>query len=326
MKILVTGGAGYIGAHACRALAGAGYTPVAYDNLSAGRRAAVCWGPFEEGDTTDRARLDEVFAAHAPAAVMHFAAAIEVGESVTNPAKYWRNNFLGSLTLAEAMLAAGCRRLVFSSTCAVYDGTTEAALTEDSPIGPANAYGHSKRATEEMLTDLGAAHGLESVIFRYFNVAGAAPGAGIGQRHRNATHVIPRVLAALEGEAGEMVIHGDDYPTPDGTCIRDYIHVADLVSAHVTGLDRLLAGQGGRIYNLGTGRGASVREVIETAARVVGRRPDIRVGPRRAGDAVRLVSGSDRARAELGWVPERSDLARIIADAWEWHNAGGREL
>lgn len=324
--ILVTGGAGYIGSHACRALRAAGYTPVAYDSLSKGRASAVQWGPLEEGDLTDRARLDAVFADYAPRAVMHFAAAIEVGESVTDPGKYWRNNFLGSLTLAEAMVAAGCLELVFSSTCAVYDGGTGEDLTEDSPIGPINAYGGSKRATEMMLADFDAAHGLKTIIFRYFNVAGAARDAGIGQRHdESATHIIPRLLMALEGGVGHMTINGNDYPTPDGTCVRDYIHVEDLVAAHVAGLARLKAGGGARIYNLGTGAGASVREVIEAAGDVVGHPPQIQVGPRRDGDAVRLVSGSARAGEELGWVPKSSGLETILADAWAWHKSRGWE-
>lgn len=323
MNILVTGGAGYIGSHACKALTQAGYSPVAYDNLSKGRQSAVQWGPLEEGDLNDRTRLDQVFDQYKPAAVMHFAAAIEVGESVTNPEKYWRNNFFGSLTLTEAMRDAGCDRIVFSSTCAVYDGSGEADLTEASPIGPINAYGGSKRATEMMLADFGVAHGLSSIIFRYFNVAGAAPGAGIGQTHEGATHIIPRILAALEGGLPEMTVYGDDYPTPDGTCIRDYIHVDDLVAAHMAGLTRLLQGGAGRIYNLGTGHGASVREVIEAAAKVVGHAPEIQIGPRRAGDAVRLVSGSARAAEELGWMPKSSDLETILADAWAWHKCGG---
>ncbi len=322
--VLVTGGAGYIGSHACRALAAAGYTPVAYDNLSKGRRNAVQWGPFEEGDLRDRERLEEVIAAHDPVAVMHFAAAIEVGESVTDPGKYWQNNFLGSLTLAEAMVAAGCLNLVFSSTCAVYDGGTGEDLTEESPIGPINAYGGSKRATEMMLADFGAAHGLKTIIFRYFNVAGAARDAGIGQPHNEAaTHIIPRLLMALAGGVGHMTINGDDYPTHDGTCVRDYIHVEDLVDAHVAGLKRLIEGGEARIYNLGTGRGASVREVIEAAGRVVGHPPQIQIGPRRPGDAVRLVSGSARAEDELGWTPRRSDLETIVADAWAWHQSRG---
>jgi UDP-glucose 4-epimerase len=323
MHVLVTGGAGYIGSHACKALAEAGFAPVAYDNLSKGRSGAVQWGPLEVGDLSDRARLDEVFSTYRPVAVMHFAAAIEVGESVTDPGKYWRNNFIGSLTLAEAAVAAECLNLVFSSTCAVYDGNTEADLTEDSPFGPINAYGGSKRATEMMLGDFEAAHGLKTIVFRYFNVAGAAPGAGIGQSHANPTHIIPRLLIALEGGTGHMTINGDDYPTPDGTCVRDYIHVTDLVEAHIGGLKRLLDGGTGGSYNLGTGQGASVRQVIEAAGDVVGHMPQIQIGPRRPGDAVRLVSGSEKAHLDLGWVPQSSDLETILADAWDWHKSRG---
>ena len=324
MHILVTGGAGYIGSHACKALAEAGFTPVAYDNLSKGRRSAVQWGPLEEGDLGDRDRLDAVFAEYAPAAVLHFAAAIEVGESVTSPEKYWHNNFLGTLTLAQAMAAAGCPNIVFSSTCAVYDGNTSADLTEDSPIAPINAYARAKRAAEMMLADFDVAHGLRHIVFRYFNVAGADPSAAIGQTHdATATHIIPKLLTAIEGGAAHMVINGDDYPTPDGTCVRDYIHVNDLVTAHIAGMQQLLDGAPSRAYNLGTGRGASVREVIETAGQVIGHPPQIQVGPRRAGDAVRLVSGSARAGDELGWIPARSDLQTIVTDAWRWHKTRG---
>lgn len=323
MYVLVTGGAGYIGSHACKLLAEAGFVPVAYDNLSKGRRSASKWGPLVVGDLSDREHLDQVFAEYAPIAVMHFAAAIEVGESVNDPGKYWRNNFGGSLTLAEAAAAAQCLNFVFSSTCAVYDGDTDEDLTEASPIGPINAYGGSKRATEMMLTDFGQAYGLKTIIFRYFNVAGAARNEGIGQSHAEPTHIIPRLLIALEGGTGHMTINGDDYPTQDGTCVRDYIHVNDLAAAHVLGLKRLLGGADGGAYNLGTGRGASVREVIEAAGDVVGHMPQIQTGPRRAGDAVRLVSGSKKAKEELGWVPESSDLKTILADAWAWHKSRG---
>ncbi|MBT8413290.1 MAG: UDP-glucose 4-epimerase GalE [Boseongicola sp.] len=325
MHVLVTGGAGFIGSHACKALAEAGFVPVAYDNLSKGRVAAVKWGPLEVGDLSDRARLDAVFAAYSPVAILHFAAAIEVGESVTDPGKYWRNNFIGSLTLAEAAVAAECLNLVFSSTCAVYDGNTMDDLTEESPFGPINAYGGSKRATEMMLADFATAHALKTINFRYFNVAGAAPGAGIGQSHAEPTHIIPRLLIALEGGTGHMTINGDDYQTPDGTCVRDYIHVTDLVNAHIAGLKRLLEGHEGGSYNLGTGHGASVREVIEAAGEVVGHMPQIQIGPRRPGDAVRLVSGSEKAHRDLGWVPDSSSLETILADAWRWHKSRGWE-
>ena len=323
MHVLVTGGAGYIGSHACRALAAAGYAPVAFDNLSTGRRNAVRWGPLEVGDLTDRETLDAVFQKYAPVAVLHFAAALDVEESVSKPGAYWRNNFVGSLTLAEAAVAAGCLNVVFSSTCAVYDGNTGADLSEDSPVAPINAYGGSKRATEMMLTDFGAAHGLKTIIFRYFNVAGAAKDAGIGQSHQNPTHIIPRMLKALDGGIPHMTINGDDYPTPDGTCVRDYIHVDDLVAAHMAGLKRLLDGGEGTVFNLGTGQGASVRQVIEAAGQVVGHMPQIEIGSRRDGDAVRLVSGSEKARDVLGWVPESSDLETILADAWAWHKTRG---
>ncbi|MEM9969486.1 MAG: UDP-glucose 4-epimerase GalE [Pseudomonadota bacterium] len=326
MNILVTGGAGYIGSHACRALAAAGYTPVTYDNLSKGRRNAVLWGPLETGDLRDADRLAQVFDAYRPAAVMHFAGFIEVGESVTDPATCWDSNVIGSFRLAEAMVNAGCRNLVFSSTCAVYDGTTGALLNETSPISPINAYGRSKHATEMMLHDFGTAHDLRTVMFRYFNVAGAHRGAGIGQAHDGAaTHIIPRLLMALAGGQSHMTIHGDDYDTPDGTCVRDYIHIDDLVRAHVSGLERLLGGGEGGTFNLGTGTGASVRDVIETASRVVGFPPQIQVGPRRAGDAARLISGSEKAAEALGWSPESSDLETIIGDAWAWHQTRGWE-
>lgn len=324
MHILVTGGAGFIGSHACKALAEAGYVPVVYDNLSKGRRRAVNWGPLEEGELEDRDRLEGVFAKYTPAAVLHFAAAIEVGESVINPGKYWQNNFTGTLALVETMVAAGCLKMVFSSTCTVYDGNTDADLTEDSPIGPINAYARAKRATEMMLADFDMSHGLNHTVFRYFNVAGADPSGGIGQAHdETATHIIPKLLTAMEGGVSHMTINGDDYATPDGTCVRDYIHVNDLVDAHILGMRHLLEGKGSRDFNLGTGRGASVREVIETAGRVIGHMPQIQIGPRRPGDAVRLVSGSARARDELGWMLKSSDLDTIVEDAWRWHKSRG---
>jgi UDP-glucose 4-epimerase len=322
-EILVTGGAGYIGSHACKALARAGFTPVTYDNLSTGWAGAVKYGPLEQGDLLDRTRLAEVFARWRPAAVMHFAAKSLVGEAMADPLPYWRNNVCGSLNLIEAAVAAGCDAFVFSSTCAVYGDQDGVTLDETSPQRPVNAYGASKRAVEEALRDAGAAHGLRSVIFRYFNVAGADPEAEIGEDHRPETHLIPALLQAIDGQRPALTVHGADYATPDGTCIRDYVHVCDLVDAHLAGLDRLLAGGTGRVFNLGTGHGFSVREVIAAAGTVTGRPVPVVDGPRRPGDCARLVSGSTRAGAELGWVPRRSILAEMIADAWRWHRRGG---
>lgn len=320
--VLVTGGAGYIGSHACKALKAAGFVPVTYDNLSTGWRDAVKFGPFEQGDLLDRARLDEVFARHRPVAVMHFAALSQVGEAMAEPGRYWRSNAAGSLNLIEAACAAGCRDFVFSSTCATYGEHDDVVLDEDTPQLPLNAYGASKRAIEDMLRDFGAARGLNSVIFRYFNVAGADPEAEIGEFHRPETHLIPLVLEAADGRRPALTIHGTDYDTPDGTCIRDYVHVCDLVEAHLLGLDWLRAGRGSRVFNLGTGHGFSVRQVIDVAAAVTGRAVPVEEGPRRPGDATRLVSGSVRAGRELGWTPARSTLEQMIADAWRWHRKG----
>lgn len=324
--ILVTGGAGYIGAHACKVLARAGYLPVTYDNLETGWREAVKFGPFEPGDVQDRARLDEVFARWQPAAVMHFAALSQVGEAMRDPGRYWRVNVAGSLTLVEAALAAGCRDMVFSSTCATYGDQDGVELDEDTPQAPINAYGASKRAIEEMLRDFGASHGLRSVIFRYFNVAGADPEAEVGEWHQPETHLVPLMLQAIDGQRPALTLHGTDYPTPDGTCIRDYVHVMDLVEAHVLGLNWLEAGRESRVFCLGTGSGFSVREVVEASRSVTNRAVPIVEGPRREGDAVRLVCGSKRAEAELGWTPARSTMAQMIGDAWVWHRKGGFEV
>jgi UDP-glucose 4-epimerase len=321
--ILVTGGAGYIGAHACKVLARAGYLPVTYDNLETGWREAVKFGPYEAGDVQDRARLDEVFARWQPAAVMHFAALSQVGEAMRDPGRYWRVNVAGSLTLVEAALAAGCRDFVFSSTCATYGDQDGVELDEDTPQAPINAYGASKRAIEEMLRDFGASHGLRSVIFRYFNVAGADPEAEVGEWHQPETHLLPLMLQAIDGQRPALTLHGTDYPTPDGTCIRDYVHVMDLVEAHVLGLNWLEAGRESRVFCLGTGTGFSVREVVEASRAVTNREVPIVEGPRREGDAVRLVCGSRRAAAELGWTPARSTMAQMIGDAWTWHRKGG---
>lgn len=323
--VLVTGGAGYIGSHACKALVRAGYLPVTFDSLVTGWRDAVKFGPLEQGCLMDRARLDEVFAKWRPAAVMHFAALSQVGEAMAQPGKYWRGNVCASLNLIEAAVAAGCLDFVFSSTCATYGDQDGVVLNEDSPQAPINSYGASKRAIEDMLRDFGAAHGLRSVIFRYFNVAGADPEGEVGEFHRPETHLIPLMLDAIDGKRPALTLFGTDYPTPDGTCIRDYVHVMDLVEAHVLGLKWLEAGRGSTVFCLGTGTGFSVREVVAASSSVTNRAVPIVEGPRRAGDAVALVSGSDRAVAELGWRPTRSTMAQMIGDAWRWHQTGNYE-
>ena len=318
MHVLVTGGAGYIGAHACKALARAGFIPVAFDNLSTGWAQAVKFGPLVQGDLLDRSALDAAFARYQPVAVMHFAALSLVGESMSNPGKYWRTNVTGSLNLIEASLAAGCRNFVFSSTCATYGDQDGVVLDEDTVQQPINAYGGSKKAIEEILRDFGKSDGLRHVIFRYFNVAGADPEGEVGEQHVPETHLIPLMLDAIDGKRPALTVFGADYPTKDGTCIRDYVHVSDLVDAHVLGLGWLLDGKGDRVFCLGSGQGFSVREVIEASRLVTNRDVPIIEGERRAGDATSLVSGSTRAVSELGWVPERSSLAQMIGDALVW--------
>ncbi|RBP96861.1 UDP-glucose 4-epimerase [Rhodobacter sp. 140A] len=323
--VLVTGGAGYIGSHACKALRAAGYVPVTYDSFVTGWRDAVKFGPLEEGELADRARLDEVFARWQPVAVMHFAALSLVGESMKDPGKYWRANVLSSLTLIEAAVAAGCLDFVFSSTCATYGDQDGVVLDETTRQMPINAYGGSKRAIEDILRDFGASHGLRSVIFRYFNVAGGDPEAEVGEFHRPETHLIPLMLDAIDGRRPALTVFGSDYATPDGTCIRDYVHVSDLVDAHVLGLKWLEAGKPSEVFCLGTGKGFSVREVIAQSRAVTNREVPILEGERRPGDAAVLVSGSTKAVSTLGWAPKRAELATMIADAWRWHQSGHYE-
>jgi len=321
--VLVTGGAGYIGSHACKVLSRSGYVPVTYDNLSTGWADSVRYGPFEQGDLHDRERLDAVFASYRPVAVMHFAAFSQVGESMRLPGLYWRNNLCGSLTLIEAAVAAGCLDFVFSSTCATYGEHDNVLLDKTCPQVPINAYGASKKAIEEVLGNFGASHGLRSVIFRYFNVAGADPDGEVGEFHQPETHLVPLMLDAIAGRRPALTIFGEDYDTPDGTCIRDYVHVMDLVEAHVLGLRWLESGGTSRVFNLGTGRGFSVREVIDQGRAVTNREVPVTMGARRPGDCTRLVSGSVRAQSELGWTPERSTLDQMIRDAWRWHQSPG---
>lgn len=318
MHVIVTGGAGYIGAHACKALKLAGFKPVVFDNLTTGWEEAVKFGPLFKGDLMDRAALDACFAQYKPIAVMHFAALSLVGESMTNPGKYWRTNVNGSLNLIEATLAAGVKNFVFSSTCATYGDLDGVALDEDTQQTPINAYGGSKRAIEMMLRDFEKSSGLNTVIFRYFNVAGADPEGDVGEQHIPETHLIPLMLAAIDGKRPALTVFGSDYNTPDGTCIRDYVHVSDLVDAHVLGLRWLLADKGSRIFCLGSGKGFSVREVIEASRVVTNREVPIIEGQRRAGDATSLVCGSTRAVNELGWTPNRSTLTQMIGDALVW--------
>ncbi|WP_319545776.1 UDP-glucose 4-epimerase GalE [Ruegeria conchae] len=320
--ILVTGGAGYIGSHACKTLAKAGFIPVTYDNLVTGWQDAVKFGPFERGDLLDRAHLDAVFAKSQPAAVMHFSALSQVGEAMSKPGRYWSNNVTGSLTLIQAAVDAGCLNFVFSSTCATYGEHDNVVLDETSPQQPLNAYGASKHAIEDILRDFEFAYGLNHVIFRYFNVAGADPDAEIGEFHQPETQLVPLMLDAVAGKRDGLTVFGTDYDTPDGTCIRDYVHVCDLVAAHILGLKWLEQGKESRVFNLGTGSGFSVMEVIEHSKAVTNRAVPYSIGPRRAGDCTRLVSGSTRAEQELGWMPKRSTLETMVTDAWCWHQNG----
>jgi UDP-glucose 4-epimerase len=321
--VLVTGGAGYVGAHACKALAAQGYVPVVFDNLSTGWADAVKFGPLVQGDLADRAALDAAFAAYAPVAVMHFAALSLVGEAMSDPGRYWRANVLGAVNLIEATVAAGTGAFIFSSTCATFGDQDGVLLDENSPQQPLNAYGGSKRAIEEILKDFEASHGLRHVIFRYFNVAGADPEGALGEQHRPETHLIPLLLDAVAGKRASLTVYGSDYPTADGTCVRDYVHVSDLADAHALGLDWLRKGRESRAFNLGSGTGFSVRQVIAHAGKITNQAVPIVEGARREGDAAFLVSGSARAMDELGWRPHRSTLDQMITDAWRWHQGPG---
>ena len=324
-KVLVTGGAGYIGSHACKVLQQSGFIPVTFDNLVTGWRDAVKFGPLEQGDLLNKSDVERVFEKHLPVAVMHFAALSQVGESIQKPGLYWQNNVLGSLNLIQAAVDNGCMDFVFSSTCATYGEQDGVVLDEDSMQHPINAYGASKRAVENILANYQATYGLNQVIFRYFNVAGADPEAEIGEFHQPETHLIPLILDAIDGKRDSLTIFGTDYDTPDGTCIRDYVHVCDLVEAHVLGLKWLQEGRGSRVFNLGTGDGFSVREVVEHAEQVTKRPVPLKKGARRVGDCTKLLSGSSRAVSELGWSATRSNMKQMITDAWRWHQKGAYE-
>jgi UDP-glucose-4-epimerase GalE len=316
--ILVTGGAGYIGSHCCRALAAAGYHPVVFDNFSTGHRGFVT-GSLVEGDLKDKTALGRAFAQHDIVAVMHFAASSLVGESVADPQKYYANNVGGTLSLVEAMREAGCNRLVFSSTGAVYGHADSNALAESYPCAPINPYGASKWMIERILADYRSAYGLGAVCLRYFNASGADASGGIGELRENETHLIPRAMMALQGHVRDFSVFGDDYDTPDGTAIRDYIHVTDLAAAHLLALKLLMQGHGGGAFNLGTGAGFSVREILAAIAAETGRTVPHIVKPRRAGDPAYLVADPTASRGTLKFQPAHSDLATIIRTAWAWH-------
>jgi UDP-glucose-4-epimerase GalE len=318
VTVLVTGGAGYIGSHTAKALARAGYQVVVFDNLLHGHRWAVKWGPLEEGDLNDGASLDRVFQSYPIDAVLHFAASIAVGESMNDPLGYFRNNTGGSLELLRAMDRHGTGRIVFSSTAAVYGTPERTPIPEGAAQRPENPYGESKLMIERMLAWMGARKGWQWASLRYFNAAGADPDGELGEDHDPETHLIPLVLDAVAGARGPVKVFGSDYPTPDGTCIRDYIHVSDLADAHVAALRRLERGQGSGTWNLGTGQGHSVREVLEMAQRISGKPVPSAASPRRPGDAPVLVADPARALQDLGWAPRRSSLEEIIRTAWNW--------
>ncbi|MEW6673427.1 MAG: UDP-glucose 4-epimerase GalE [Thermodesulfobacteriota bacterium] len=318
-NVLVTGGAGYIGSHACKALSKAGFTPVSYDNLIYGHRWAVKWGPLELGDISDRQCLEKVIRKYKPQAVMHFAAYAFVGESVEDPGKYYRNNVVGSLTLLETMRDHRIDKIIFSSTCAVYGVPVKIPISEDHSQCPINPYGFSKFTVERMLEDFENAHGIRFVSLRYFNAAGADPEGEIGESHDPEPHLIPIILDVAVGKRDSLKVFGTDYETPDGTCIRDYIHVSDLADAHVLSLKYLQGGGESDIFNLGNGNGFSVREVVATARNVTGKQIFEVDWDRRPGDPSILVGGAEKTKQTLGWKAKYADLDTIVRTAWNWH-------
>ena len=320
--ILVTGGAGYIGSHAVLALQQAGFTVIVLDNLVYGHRELVeneLKAELIVGDIGDRALLDRLLADRQIDAVMHFSAYAYVGESVTDPAKYYRNNVVATLTLLEAMVAANIKKFIFSSTCATYGIPKSVPIPEDHPQSPINPYGATKLMVERILADFGTAYGLKSVCFRYFNAAGADPNGRLGEDHNPETHLIPLVLLAALGKRESISIFGTDYPTPDGTCIRDYVHVTDLANAHLLGLQYLLEGGENQVFNLGNGNGFSVKEVIEAAKQVTGQEIKVVECDRRPGDPPVLVGSSEKAKQMLGWQSQYADLQQILTHSWDWH-------
>jgi UDP-glucose-4-epimerase GalE len=320
MRILVTGGAGYIGSHTVKLLLARGHDVRVVDNLTYGHRAAVPADRLTVADLADQPAVDHLMMTHRIEAVVHFAAFAAVGESVKHPARYWQNNLVNTLGLLDLCRRHGVNRFVFSSTCATYGIPAIVPMTEETPQRPINPYGETKLAVERALADYAAAYGLGYAALRYFNAAGAAPDGSIGEDHHPETHLIPLVLQVALGQRPQIEVFGTDYPTPDGTCIRDYIHVDDLAEAHLLALEKLTAGHG-LCLNLGTGRGYSIREVITTAEQMTGKPIAAKDGPRRPGDPPALVAAADRARQMLGWTPRYPELKRIIETAWNWHRS-----
>ncbi|MBX3434132.1 MAG: UDP-glucose 4-epimerase GalE [Pirellulales bacterium] len=320
MNILLTGGAGYVGSHAAWVLARGGHDVWAYDNLSYGHRAAAPAGKLVEGDLMDGPKLVEAMKSRGIEAVMHFAAFAYVGESVTDPAKYYQNNVVGTLSLLDAMRTAGVRKLVFSSTCATYGVPDVVPITETEKQSPINPYGYTKLVMERAMADYAQAYGLGYAALRYFNASGAASDGSIGEDHDPETHLIPLVLDVALGKRPEVLVFGDDYPTPDGTCIRDYIHVEDLAEAHILALEKIVPGEGLKL-NLGTGHGASVQEVIDACRAVTGHPIPARIVERRAGDPPMLVADASLAQKTLGWKPKFVGIKPIVESAWAWHKA-----
>jgi UDP-glucose 4-epimerase len=321
--VLVVGGAGYIGSHMAKMLVQSGHEVLILDNLSTGFRDAARYGRLIEGDLSDQNLLDRIFSENDIGAIMHFAALSHVGESMREPAQYYRNNIANTQNLLDAMLRHGVRRFIFSSTAALFGEPEYIPIDEQHPQRPINPYGRSKRMAEEMLADYDRAYGLRSISLRYFNAAGADPEGELGERHDPESHLIPLALQAASGRCDHIAIYGEDYPTPDGTCIRDYIHVWDLCSAHLLALEHLLADGESKAFNLGNGTGFSVQEVIDTARRVTGQAIPAQTQDRRPGDPAVLVADSQKARRELGWQPRFQELETIITHAWAWERKKG---
>ena len=318
-KVLVCGGAGYIGSHINKMLNQQGYETVVFDNLVYGHREAVKWGELVVGDLADTAALDELFERNSFDAVFHFAAYAYVGESVTNPEKYYFNNVSNTLNLLHAMKEHGVNKIIFSSTCATYGEPERVPITEDMPQNPINPYGATKLMVERIFKDYNKAYGLNFVVLRYFNAAGADPDGEIGESHDPETHIIPLVLDAASGIRPDVKVFGTDYDTPDGSCVRDYIHVTDLASAHLLALHHLERGKPSDFFNLGNEKGTSVFEVVESVRRVTGRDFTATIAPRRSGDPAKLVGSSKKAQEVLGWKPKYADIDTIVSHAWKWH-------